>query len=145
MEQTDVESLDALIGEWSTSATHPALPSVVVPGRTSFEWLEGRHFLIGRSLNEHPDFPDALTVFGADREALAMHYYDSRGVERVYRTSLSDGVWRIWRDAEGFSQRFTGTISDDGNTITGRWELSRDGSSWDDDLEITYRRSAPSR
>jgi hypothetical protein len=113
-----------------------------VPGRTSFEWLEGRHFLIGRSRNEHPDFPDGLTVLGADGEALAMHYYDSRGVERIYRTRLSEGVWRIWRDAEGFSQRFTGTLSDDGDTITGRWQLSRDGASWDDDLEITYRRSA---
>jgi class 3 adenylate cyclase len=39
------------------------------------------------------------------------------------------------------SQRFSGAFSDDGNTITGPWELSRDGSTWDDDLAITYRRA----
>jgi hypothetical protein len=139
----DLESLDALVGEWSTSMTHPASPSLEVSGSSTFEWLAGRHFLIGRSLTDHPDFPDGLTVLGADGEGLAVHYYDSRGVERIYRSSrLEDGVWRMWRDSPGFSQRFTGTFSEDGNTITGHWELSRDGSSWDADLEITYRRGA---
>jgi hypothetical protein len=38
------------------------------------------------------------------------------------------------------SQRFTGTFSDDGNTITGLSKLSHDGSTWDDDLAITYRK-----
>jgi nitroimidazol reductase NimA-like FMN-containing flavoprotein (pyridoxamine 5'-phosphate oxidase superfamily) len=32
-------------------------------------------------------------------------------------------------------------LSQDGNTITGQGQLSRDGSSWEDDLAITYRRS----
>jgi hypothetical protein len=145
MEQTpphpDLQPFGALIGAWATSATHPAFPSLEVSGRTTFEWLEGRHFLIGRSTNEHPDFPDGLTVIGAGEEGLTMHYYDSRGVERIYRASLIDGVLKLWRDAPGFSQRYTGTLSDDANTIAGLWHLSRDGSNWDADLEITYRRS----
>jgi len=33
-----------------------------------------------------------------------------------------------------------GALGDDGDTISGIWELSRDGSSWSDDLEIEYRR-----
>jgi hypothetical protein len=49
-----------------------------------------------------------------------MLYADARGVFRVYRMSLSDGVWKIGRDAPGFFQRFTGTFSADGNTITAR-------------------------
>ena len=139
---THLEPFHALVGEWSTSATHPALGSVKVPGHTTFEWLEGRRFLIGRSRNDHPDFPDGLTVTGADGDGLAMHYYDSRGVERVYQASLNDGVLELWRDAPGFSQRYTGTFSDDGDTITGLWQFSSDGSSWEPDLEITYRRDA---
>jgi hypothetical protein len=48
--------------------------------------------------------------------------------------------WRIWRDAPGFSQRFTGKFSNSGDTIDGRWELCRDEVNWKADLQITYRR-----
>ncbi|MGH2837694.1 MAG: hypothetical protein ACRDJY_05005 [Thermoleophilaceae bacterium] len=43
-------------------------------------------------------------------------------------------------DAPGFSQRFAGRFAEDGDTISGVFELSRDDETWDDDLEITYRR-----
>jgi hypothetical protein len=72
----NLEPLNALVGEWSTGATHPAFPLWVVSGRTTFEWLQGRHFLIGRSRS--PEFPDGLTVLGADGDGLSMRYYDSR-------------------------------------------------------------------
>ena len=48
----------------------------------------------------------------------------------------------MWRNAPGFSQRFTGTFSDDGDTIDGLWKLSRDETTWDDDLKISFRRNA---
>jgi hypothetical protein len=54
--------------------------------------------------------------------------------------SFGDGVWKLWRDAPGFSQRFAGTLSEDGNTLDMQWELSTDDSTWTDDLKITYRR-----
>jgi hypothetical protein len=38
----------------------------------------------------------------------------------------------------GFFQRFTGTFSTDRRTITGGWEGSRDGSSWEPDFDVTY-------
>ena len=70
-----------------------------------------------------------------------MHYFDSRGVSRVYGLGADQDVWRFWRDWPGFSQRYVGTISADGNTITSQGELSRDGSTWEPDLRITYRRA----
>ena len=136
----DLEPLNALVGEWTTEATHPEYPSTVVHGDAAVEWLEGERFLIHRSRTDHPDFPDAIAIIGAPTEGLSMHYFDSRGVFRVYEVSMEDGVWRFWRDAPGFSQRFTGTFADDGDTIVGRSQLSRDDSTWDDDLAITYRR-----
>jgi hypothetical protein len=33
-----------------------------------------------------------------------------------------------------------GTIVDGGNTIIGKGELSKDGSTWEKDLDLTYRR-----
>jgi len=52
--------------------------------------------------------------------------------------SLDGGVWRLWRDAPGFWQRYTGQISDDGNTITGAWNSRRDGREWKRDFGLSY-------
>lgn len=134
------------MGTWVTEASHPALPGVVVHGSAAIEWLEGERFLILRARTDHPEFPDSISVIGvtdADRTdgALSMHYFDSRGVFRIYRAEVDDDAWHIWREAEGFSQRFVGAFADEGDAIVGRWELCRDGVHWDDDLEITYRRT----
>jgi hypothetical protein len=37
-------------------------------------------------------------------------------------------------------QRFTGEFSGDGRTISGRWETSQDGSTWEHDFDLIYRR-----
>src|SRR4051812_42256030 len=102
---------DALIGTWSTKATHPRFDTVV-PGTVTYEWLEGGHFLLQRSRNDHESFPDAIGVIGAPEtgEGLVMEYFDSRGVRRTYGVSLDDRVLRIWRDADGFAQRFAATL-----------------------------------
>jgi hypothetical protein len=98
--------------------------------------------LIWRSRYDHPEVPDAIAIMGVIDGKLSMHYFDTRGVFRVLAVSLSEGTWRFSRDGSDFSQRFTGTFSDDGDTITGLSEISEDGSTWDDDLAITYRRAA---
>jgi Tol biopolymer transport system component len=67
-------------------------------------------------------------------------YADERGVTRIYQMSLEGGVWQMWRDSPGFSQRVIGTISEDGNTIACHGKLSRDGSRWVQDLDVTYTR-----
>ena len=101
-----LEPFEALIGTWDTVATHPMVDAVV-PGTVTYEWLEGGHFIVQRSHNDHELFPDAICVIGAPEngEGLVMEYFDSRGVRRTYETSFEDGVLRIWRDAPGFDQR----------------------------------------
>ena len=47
------------------------------------------------------------------------HYFDSRGVARVYRTTLEGSTWRVWREGSGDHQRYTGANSDDGRKIVG--------------------------
>ena len=70
----------------------------------------------------------------------AMLYADARGVFRIYRGTLTDEAWRLERAAPGFHQRFIGSLRDDGRKIDGRWESSPDGSAWEPDFEMTYRR-----
>jgi hypothetical protein len=38
----------------------------------------------------------------------------------------------------GFSQRYSGIFSDDGETIAGSWEICHDGTTWEHDFELTY-------
>lgn len=71
---------------------------------------------------------------------LKMHQFDSRGVFRVCDVAVDDLAWHWSRSAAGFSQRFTGTFSDDGQAIHGLSQLCRDDIRWADDLRITYRR-----
>ena len=141
-QQSTLEPLQALVGEWTLELTHPAFEGTVVSGRCTFEWLEGESFLLQRSRNDPPDFPDSLGVIGVPEGELSMHYFDSRGVFRVYGMRFDDGVWKIWRDEPGFSQRFSGSFGEDGDTISGQWQLSRDDETWDDDLAVTSRRVA---
>ena len=135
-----MDAFNALIGTWETEATHPMFEGVV-PGRMTFEWLEGEKFLIQRSHNEHELFPDAISVIGLpeDGEGLVMEYFDSRGVRRTYGIALEDGELRIWRDDPEFAQRFAATLDDE--AFVGLWELARTPGDWNDDLRVSYRRS----
>ena len=59
----------------------------------------------------------------------------------MYEMSIGDREWRLWRRGEPFDQRFSGIISEDGDTISGRWEKSEDGTSFTTDFELVYRRA----
>jgi hypothetical protein len=134
-----LEPFDPLIGTWATEATHPLVDGVV-PGSVTFEWLEGGHFIVQRSHNEHELFPDAICVIGAPEggEGLVMEYFDSRGVRRTYGVSLDDGALRFRRDAPGFDQRFSATLGHD--SFEGLWQVAETPGAWQDDLKVTYRR-----
>jgi hypothetical protein len=141
-EISKLEPFEALVGSWTTEATHQGLPGAVIRGQATFEWFEGERFLIWRSRYDHPKIPDAIAIMGIIDGEPSIRYFDSRGVYRVLAVSLSDGIWRFSGDFPEFSQRFTGTFSDDGDTIAGQSEISEDGSTWEDDLAITYRKAA---
>ncbi len=86
-----------------------------------------------------------IAIIGLDATGAGylQHYFDSRGVARVYEMTFADNVWTLERHAAApdFSQRFTGTFDDDRNTIVGRWESSSDSSNWKPDFDLTYART----
>ena len=137
-----VEQLAPLEGRWRIQARFGADAPLVGGGDVTFAWIEERAFLVQRWHVDEPAAPDGIAVLGFDEAAggLVQHYFDSRGVARVYRTTLEDGVWRLWRDAPGFDQRYAGTLADDGATITGAWEKRTDGAIWEHDFELVYTR-----
>ena len=134
--------LGALVGEWDIEISFPRNQSAIVRGHASFEWLEDGAFLLMHSDAENPETPRAVAVIGFDDSARTYHmlYFDSRDISRIYEMSLNDGVWRMWRESSDFSQHFTGTFSEDGDTITAQWEKSSDYSNWEHDFDLTYTR-----
>jgi hypothetical protein len=89
-----------------------------------------------------PEAPDGVAVIGCDgmSDTYCQLYTDERDVQHIYAMSLADGVWKLWREGAPFSQRFTGELSADGNTIAGRWEVAEDGETWRTDFDLTYTR-----
>jgi hypothetical protein len=138
--------LEPLVGEWSAEIRLPGDPATVVHGRVELTWLEGEGFLRVRSTVDKAEFPESVSIIGCDEAAgrYSMLYFDSRGVARIFEMSFAEGLWTLWRDspdlAQHFSQRYIGRLSDDGNTIIGRWEKAPDGSAWELDFELTYTR-----
>jgi len=143
-------SLGILIGTWEFEAS--AEGRFLGRGSATFEWIED-----GAFVNEHAvdqPSPDAdpewvahspmpvTSIIGFDDTTLehAMLYSDARGVFRVYRMSLGTETWQVWRAAPGFHQRYIGAIRDQGRSIEGRWESSQDGSAWEPDFDLTYRK-----
>jgi hypothetical protein len=92
--------------------------------------------------------PDSFAVISYDPEAdeFLQHYFDARGVVRLYRMDLAEDVWTLARTEPDFTplhfaQRFVGTFSSDRNRIDARWEISSDGgTTWDLDFPLTFTR-----
>ena len=145
---TDIKELEPFIGEWSLTMVPPGQdPMPDVGARLTFEWGPGDRFLIERWTVPVPEAPDGIAVIGFDegRGTLLQHYFDSRGVARVYEMGFDDGVWTLSRTKEDFSpyefsQRFRGTFSDDGRTIDGTWEIANDKKTWEKDFDLIYNR-----
>jgi hypothetical protein len=118
-------------------------------GRATFEWIEDGAFLVERSDAEWSDpgwaenapaSTRAVIGFDDSTGEVVQLYSDSRGVFRVYRGTLTYDAWRLERAAPDFHQRFVGEFRDGGRTIDGRWESSPDGTAWELDFPITFRR-----
>ena len=110
-------------------------------------------FVVFRSTGEPAEFPSTISIIGGapEGEAQPMHYFDSRGVKRLYLTTIDGSTWRIWRapdedwngpEGPGFNQRFFAELSPDGRTMETRWErgLGEAGDDWQLDFGMTYVR-----
>jgi hypothetical protein len=138
--------LEAFTGEWVMEASFPG--GYGGTGRAVFEWALDRQFLICRTVVPGGP-PDGLMLvgYGSGRMPYRQHYFDSRGIARIYAMDLSDGVWTLLRDSADFTplefaQRYTGTFSPDGQRIDGRWESAQDGVTWELDFHLSYTRAS---
>ena len=139
-----MDRLEPFVGTWRIEAPFPVPQNS--DATTTFEWTLGRTFLLQRSDIPVPAAPDALVLYGTDRDLdYVQHYFDDRGVTRIYRMTFDGRHWTLQRDAPDFTelpfhQRWVGEFSEDGHRIDGRWETSPDGAAWELDFPLHYLR-----
>lgn len=140
MEQ--IARLQPFMGEWRLEAS--LAPGLA--GSAVFEWALGGAYMIERSEVPHPQAPDGLCVYAADGDGYTQHYFDSRGVTRLYAMTFDGSEWTLRREEPDFSpldfgQRYIGRFSGDGSAIEGRWEIDH-GSGYELDFELNYIRAS---
>ena len=55
--------------------------------------------IVFSSVGTPAEVPDSLSVIGGapEGEPQPMHYFDSRGVKRLFMMALEGATWKIWR------------------------------------------------
>jgi len=136
-----------LVGAWTMALSNASFlpsPTDIVSGSATFTWIENGALLALYQSTKPSGTPDARWIISRDEDGadFTVLYFDARGVSRVYGMRFADRTWSMWRDTAEFSQRFTATVSDDWNTISGRWEKRVGSGSWEHDFDLTFQRTA---
>ena len=143
----EMQRLALFIGDWTLAAGFGGEPAGEPLGRARFEWTLGDQYVIETSTVDAPGAPDSLTVMAwhPHENRYVQHYFDSRGVTRLYEMEFDGRVWKLQRGQEDFSelsfnQRYVGVFSEDGRTIDGHWDIQEPGEDWRKDFDLIYRR-----
>ena len=130
-----MSALDRVLGTWEITMHHSSL-SEPVTGRQRYERVLDGAFVMLRWTYDHPDFPDAIAMLSDDR----CHYFDVRGITRIFSLEGDDAGWSMIRLDKEFSQRVTARFSGP-DVMESTGEVSYDtGSSWQPDFTMTCRR-----
>lgn len=142
-------ALEPFIGTWDMDAVFPKgreVPEIGGDVSCTFEWILGGRYLLQRSVAPDP-IPNAHSLIGWDAgtDRFLQHYFDSRGVTRVYAMAFDGQTWTLDRTEADFSpldfrQRYIGTFSADGRTIEGEWQIAEGDGPLEHDFGLTFRR-----
>jgi hypothetical protein len=118
-----------LVGTWDVSGTY-------LQGQNTFEWMEGGFFLV-----QHFDFErqdgqriTGMEVIGHERpfgaepgQDIRSRVYTNTGDTLDYVYELEGDTLTIWAGERGSPAYYRGTLSGDGNTLTGAWHYPGGG------------------
>jgi hypothetical protein len=130
-----MSALDRLLGTWKVTMHHSAM-SEPITGRQRYERVLDGAFVLQQWTYDHPDFPDAMALLSEDR----YHYFDVRGITRVFDLDFDEGGWSMIHLEEDFSQRHTARFRGP-DAIESTGEMSYDtGVTWQPLFEMSYQR-----
>jgi hypothetical protein len=113
-----LRQFDRLIGNWRISGKD-------VEGTIRFEWMEGGFFVI-----QHYDLINfgkhykGIEYIGFDEDTgtLRSRLMGTDGSRFMYTYEFDGDKMYYWFGEKGSDQYSVGTFSDDGNSLTGRWQ-----------------------
>ncbi len=138
-------ALESLIGEWDITLSHSRfLPSMeaTLPGHASVaRELDGAVVVMRQTISDER-WPVGMWVIGADDDhaAYTALYSDTRSVQRVCQMSFDGRAWKIWREKEGFSQRFDAEITGGGGRIEMKLFYCENKRDWLSDFDLSFVR-----
>jgi hypothetical protein len=144
MRNSELEKLDGLVGEWTTTMSNAWFlepPGLEVPGTTTIERLGESLLFVRTELGEGAHQSEMSFVIGRSdpNDVYVVLYQDARGVCRQYAMTFDGGHWTMSREDPDFHQRFVAEVDKD--RILGRWEASEDlGRTWRKDFDLTFER-----
>lgn len=129
-----MRALDRLLGRWEFTMGHCAMAEPVIGTHVYERVLDGA-FVLLRWTYEHPDFPDAMALISDDQ----YHYFDVRGLIRIFQFEIHDAGWSMIRVDDDFSQRTVARFEGPDRTeCTGDASSDR-GITWRHDFSMAMR------
>ncbi|MEK6324240.1 MAG: DUF1579 family protein [Acidobacteriota bacterium] len=136
--------LDVFVGKWSMEGQQYESefgPAAKLTAVETYEWLPGGFFLVHRFEGGFEGGGDdqemaCIEIIGHDAasQSYLCHSFYNDGKTNEWQARERDGIWTLTGDwqtaAKSPKVRCTTVFSDAGNTRTGKWERSSDGSKW---------------
>jgi hypothetical protein len=132
--------LEIFVGKWKMKGQQydgVMGPAAKITAVQTYEWLTGAFFLVHRFEGRMGDAETAcIEIIGHDAssQSYSTHSFYNNGITNEWRVRERDGTWKFTGEAQmadkSLKVRCTTVFSDAGNTMTGKWEYSSDGSKW---------------
>lgn len=133
--------LESLVGRWRTKGWTRETsegPAARIEATDTYEWLPGGfgllHTVDARVGEEHVEGAEIIG-WDPERDAYATQYFGSDGPS-AYEARLTEEDGALVWSMRSSQDRFTGTFSKDGNTITGHWEQLDDEENWQPWMDV---------
>lgn len=116
-----LKKLDNLVGTWDIKGRTLDSKEDNISGWTTFEWMPGGFFLKSSGeINFKGFIIQSLEIIAYDPESQTFPsrvYSNMSGTVLPYEWDVQGNTVTHWLDVA----KYTGTLSDDGNTLSGRW------------------------
>ena len=136
----ELDALEAFLGEWHTTGKQiegTVGPAAGIDVRESYEWLEGKYFLVHHfkgDLGGNDAACIEITGYDAEKGVYVIETFYNNGVAKEWEMTGDKGVFIITGDwpikDKKMKVRCTIEFADDNNSMSGNWEMSQDGKTW---------------
>lgn len=124
-----LRKLDRLIGTWKIQARDQSGSELT--GKETYSWMDGGFFLKQEvDQNYAGQRITGIQIIGYERrwgsdepaDECTSHFFDNMGNAWEYVWELEGNSLTVWGGYVGSPAAFKAQFSEDGNTLTGRWE-----------------------